>query len=160
VKLLEQVWDKIRKKHFSTRTKQAYVVWMKRFIVYHDKRHPKDMGGKEISQYLSHLASDPKVASATQNQALCAIVFLYKEVLGIEPGDLSRMERARKPERLPTVLNTEEAARVPAAMSGTHQLMAKLLHGCGMRLMDRLRLRVKDVKGCSGRAMSLLVPCH
>ncbi len=145
MKLLDQVRDKIRKKHYSIRTEQAYVEWIKRFTIFHGKRHPKDMGEKEISQYLSHLASDLKVASSTQNQALCALVFLYKQVLGVELGDFGAMDRAKKPERLPTVMSRHEVACVLNCMSGTHQVMAKLLYGCGLRLMECLRLRVKDI---------------
>ena len=154
MKLLDQVRDKIRRKHYSIRTEQAYVEWIRRFILFHGKRHPKDMGEREISQYLSHLASDLKVASSTQNQALCALVFLYKQVLGIELGEFVQMERAKKPERLPTVMSTQEAARVLAAMTGTHQLRAKLLYGCGLRLMECLRLRVKDVNLARTRSSS------
>lgn len=154
MKLLDQVRDKIRRKHYSIRTEQAYVEWIRRFILFHGKRHPKDMGEREISQYLSHLASDLKVASSKQNQALCALVFLYKQVLGIELGEFVQMERAKKPERLPTVMSTQEAARVLAAMTGTHQLRAKLLYGCGLRLMECLRLRVKDVNLARTRSSS------
>jgi integron integrase len=143
--LLDQVGEKIRKKHYSIRTEQAYVDWIRRFSIHHGKRHPKDMGESEISQYLSHLASDLEVSASTRNQALCALVFLYKQVLGIGLGDFGQMDRTKKPERLPTVLSREEVARVLVVMSGTHQLMAKLLCGCGLRLIEHLRLRVKDL---------------
>jgi integron integrase len=145
MKLLDQVRDIIRKKHYSIRTEQAYVDWMKRYIFFHDKRHPKDMGANEISAYLSYLARDRNVSASTQNQALNALVFLYKQVLGIEIGDLGPTERAKKPERLPTVMSREEVRRLLAAMTETHQLMAKLLYGCGLRLMKCARLRVKDI---------------
>ena len=145
MKLLDQVSHVIRKKHYSIRTEQAYLQWIKRFILFHNKRHPKDMGEKEISQYISHLATDRKVASSTQNQALNAIVFLYKQVLKIELGDFGHMERAKKPEKLPTVMSKKEVGQVLAEISGTHRLMAKLLYGCGLRLMECVRLRVKDV---------------
>lgn len=131
MKLLDQVRDIIRKKHYSIRTEQAYVDWMKRYIFFHDKRHPKDMGAKEISAFLSYLARDRNVSVSTQNQALNALVFLYKQVLGIEIGDLGPTARAKKPERLPTVMSCEEVRRLIAAMTGTHQLMAKLLYECG-----------------------------
>jgi len=104
MKLLDQVRDVVRKKHYSIRTEQAYVQWIRRFILFHNKRHPKDMGEIEISQYISYLATYRKVASSTQNQALNAIVFLYKQVLKIALGDFGHMERARRPEKLPTVM--------------------------------------------------------
>lgn len=143
--LLDQVRDVMRKKHYSIRTEQAYVEWTKRFILFHNKRHPKYMREKEVSQYLSHLATEQKVAASTQNQALNAIVFLYKHVLRIELGDFGRMERAKKPERLPTVMTRGEVNRILAAISGTYGLMAKLIYGCGLRLMECVRLRVKDI---------------
>ncbi len=145
MKLLDQVRDVIRKKHYSIRTEQAYVDWAKRYILFHNKHHPRDMGEKEIAQFISHLATDRKVASSTQNQALNAIVFLYKRVLNIELGDFGHMERAKKPEKLPTVMARTEVNKVISSMSGINQLMSKLLYGCGLRLMECVRLRVKDV---------------
>ena len=145
MRLLDQVREVIRKKHYSIRTEQAYLQWIRRFIFYHNKRHPKHMGEKEISQYISHLATHGKVAASTQNQALNALVFLYKHVLQIELGDFGPMERAKRPQRLPTVLTKEEAKRVLAAVPGTYGLMAKIIYGCGLRLMECVRLRVKDI---------------
>jgi integron integrase len=145
MKLLDQVIDVIRKKHYSIRTEQAYVDWIKRFIFFHGKRHPKDMGEKEISQYISHLAKVRNVAASTQNQALNAIVFLYRQVLRIDLGDFGPMERAKRPKRLPTVLTQEEAGRILDVMAGIQDLMAKLIYGCGLRLMECVRLRVKDI---------------
>ena len=145
MKLLDQVRDVIRKKHYSIRTEQAYVDWIRRYVLFHKKRHPKDMGEKEISQFISHLATARKVAASTQNQALNAIVFLYKRVLNVELGDFGHMERAKKPEKLPTVMSRDEAGRILASMTGIHQLMAKLLYGCGLRLMECVRLRVQDI---------------
>lgn len=145
MKLLDQVRDVIRKKHYSIRTEQAYVNWIRQYILFHKKCHPKDMGEKEISQYISHLATDRNVASSTQNQALNAIVFLYKYVLKIDLGDFGHMERAKRPERLPTVMTKGEVSRVLTAMSGIYALMAKLIYGCGLRLMECVRLRVKDI---------------
>lgn len=144
-KLLDRVRDAIRVKHYSIRTEQAYVNWIRRFILFHDKRHPKDMGAAEIEEYLTYLAVERNVAASTQNQALSALLFLYQNVL---KKDLDRpvdAVRAKKPKRLPTVLTREEAQQVLAAMSGTHQLIAKLLYGAGLRLIECLRLRVKDV---------------
>ena len=100
MRLLDPVREVIRKKHYSIRTEQAYVQWIRRFILFHDKRHPKHMGEKEISQYISYLATHGKVAASTQNQALNALVFLYKHVLQIELGDFGHMERAKRPKRL------------------------------------------------------------
>ena len=144
-KLLDRVRDAIRVKHYSIRTEQAYVNWVRRFILFHDKRHPKDMGAAEIEEYLTYLAVERNVAASTQNQALSALLFLYQNVL---KKDLDRpvdAVRAKKPKRLPTVLTREEAQQVLAAMSGTPQLIAKLLYGAGLRLIECLRLRVKDV---------------
>ena len=145
MKLLDQVRDVIRKKHYSIRTEQAYVDWIKRYILFHQKRHPKDMGENEIARFISFLATEKNVAASTQNQALNAIVFLYKHVLHIELGEFGHTERARKPERLPTVMTKTEVGQVLASMSGVYQLMTKLLYGCGLRLMECVRLRVKDI---------------
>ncbi len=146
MKLLDQVRQVIRKKHYSYRTEQTYVAWIKRFILFHGKKHPKDMGEKEISTYISHLAVNRNVAASTQNQALNAIVFLYKQVLNRKLGDFGPMERAKRPKRLPSVLTRKEADLVLTVMSGKYALMAKLLYGCGLRLMECLRLRVKDIE--------------
>ncbi|VAW30953.1 Integron integrase IntIPac [hydrothermal vent metagenome] len=144
-KLLDQVRDAIRIKHYSIRTEKAYADWIRRFIFYHDKRHPKQMGTREIEQFLSHLAISRNVAASTQNQALSALLFLYREVLHQELDRPVEALWAKKPKRLPVVLTKEEAMRVIVAMNGTHQLMLKLLYGTGMRLMECVRLRVKDI---------------
>ncbi len=145
LKLLDQVSEVMRFKHHSLRTEQAYRQWIKRFIFFHGKRHPKDMGPAEVRSFLNDLAARQGVAVSTQNQALNALVFLYREVLGLEFGDLGEFERPSRPARLPVVLRQEEAQRLLAAMTGTHQLMAQMLYGTGMRLMECVRLRVKDV---------------
>ena len=145
MKLLDQVRGIIRQRHYSIRTEQAYVQWIKKFILFHGKRHPKDMGEPEIARFISHLATNRRVAASTQNQALNAIVFLYKQVLNTELGDFGPMKRAKKPERLPTVLTKQEVGRVLSEMNGTYKLMAQLLYGSGLRLMECVRLRVKDV---------------
>ncbi len=142
-KLLDQVRDAIRLKHYSIRTEQAYVLWIKRFIFFHDKRHPREMGASEIEAFLTHLAVDQHVAASTQNQALNALLFLYREVLNIELERPINAMRAKKPKRLPTVLTKEEVRRVLGQLSGTHRLMASLLYGSGLRLMECVRLRVK-----------------
>ena len=144
-KLLDQVRDKIRVKHYSIRTETQYVQWIRRFILFHGKRHPKEMGAAEAEAFLTHLAVDGNVSASTQNQALSALLFLYREVLGMELPWLDHVVRAKKPQRLPTVLNREEVSLVLERMEGTYSLMAHLLYGTGMRLMECCRLRVKDV---------------
>jgi integrase len=143
-KLLDQVRDAIRLKHYSIRTEQAYIGWIKRYIFFHDVRHPAEMGAAEVEAFLTHLAVKENVAASTQNQALSALLFLYREVLHKDLGPIDAL-RARKPKRLPTVLTREEVRRVLDYLSGIHQLMAKLLYGSGLRLMECLRLRVKDI---------------
>jgi len=141
-KLLDQVRDALRLKHYSIRTENSYVDWIRRYILFHHKRHPAEMGAAEIEAFLTHLAVEEHVAASTQNQALSALLFLYREVLHQDLGPIDAL-RARKPKRLPTVLTRDEVQRLIAQMSGTHQLMAKLLYGSGLRLMECLRLRVK-----------------
>jgi len=143
--LLDQVRDRIRYKHYSIRTEKTYVTWIKRFIFYHNKRHPVEMGKDEIEQFLTHLAVNRQVSSSTQNQALSALLFLYKEVLGVELEWLENVERAKKSEKLPVVFTKNEARSVLAHLDGQYGLMAGLLYGGGLRLMECLRLRVKDV---------------
>lgn len=149
-KLLDQVRDAIRLKHYSIRTETAYVNWIKRYILFHKTdrgivRHPQEMGLPEIEAFLTYLAADQNVAASTQNQALSALLFLYRDVLQKDLGGFVDAVRAKKPKRLPTVLTKEEVRRVIGCMSGIHQLMAKLLYGSGLRLMECARLRVKDI---------------
>ncbi len=144
-KLLDQVREKIRLRHYSIRTEQAYVSWIKRYILFHEKRHPNEMGQSDIEAFLSHLAIDRKVSASTQNQAFNALLFLYRHVLEKEIGDNINAVRAKKPKRLPTVMAKDETVKVINALSGVHQLMAKLLYGSGLRLMECARLRVKDM---------------
>ncbi len=143
-KLLDQVRDVLRLKHYAIRTEETYVDWIRRFILLHDKRHPREMGEAEVTAFLTHLAVDRTVAASTQNQALAALLFLYHEVLRQDLGPIEPV-RAKQPQRLPVVLSRDEVRRVLDELSGVHQLMAKLLYGAGMRLMECLRLRVKDV---------------
>ncbi len=133
VKLLDQVRNRIRVKHYSIRTEEAYVSWIKRFILFHDKRHPKEMGSKEIEAFLTNLAVRGKVASSTQNQAFNAILFLYNQVLKLDVFDKIDAIRAKPPERLPVVLSEQEAIGVIDAISGVQQLMVKILYGAGLR---------------------------
>lgn len=144
-RLLDQVRDAIQRRHFSYRTEQSYVHWIKRFIFFSDKRHPRDMGGAEVTAFLSHLARDRDVAAATQNQALAALLFLYKEVLGQALPWLDQIERAKRPARVTTVLSVAEVQRLLAQMQGAKWLMASLLYGAGLRLRECLNLRVKDI---------------
>ena len=145
-KLLERVRDVVRRKQYSIRTEQVYVDWIKRFILYHKKRHPSEMGEEEVAEFLTHLARDRNVAPATQNQALSALLFLYKEVLKQDIGWLQNVERARKPSKLPVVLSHAEMKRVFAHLHGVSKLMAGLLYGGGLRLMECMRLRVHPVR--------------
>ncbi len=144
-KLLDQMRQTIRRKGYSRRTEQAYTNWVRRFILYHDKRHPAEMGPAEIEAFLTHLAVDLEVAASTQNQALQAILFLYREVLDRPIGQRLDYLYAKRPQRLPTVLTREEAQRTLAALEGTPKLVAQLLYGSGLRLLEALRLRVKDL---------------
>jgi len=147
-KLLDQVRDAIRLKHYSRRTEESYVHWVKRFILFHDKRHPNDMGRPEIEAFLTHLATHEHVAASTQNQALAALLFLYRNVLHCDDPALFEslnMARAEKPAHLPTVLTKEQVTRIIQFVPGEYQLMARLLYGSGLRLMECLRLRVMDI---------------
>jgi integron integrase len=144
-KLLEQVRDKLRLNHYSIRTEQSYVDWIKRYILFHDKRHPKDLGARDVEVFLTHLAVAGKVSASTQNQAKSALLFLYREVLEIRLPWLDNITQAKAPKRLPVVLTVSEAREVLSRMNGSHLLIASLLYGGGMRLMEAVRLRVKDV---------------
>jgi integron integrase len=144
-RLLDQVRGAIRRRNYSYRTEEVYVQWIRRFIYFSGKRHPAGMGGEEVTAFLNHLAMDRNVAAATQNQALSALLFLYKEVLEQALPWLKDLERAKRPARLPTVLTRREVKHLLAAMSGTKWLMASLLYGAGLRLTECLKLRIKDV---------------
>jgi integron integrase len=143
--LLEVVQQKIRVKHYSIRTETQYLQWVKRFILFHNKRHPREMGGKEVEAFLSHLATHGNVSSSTQNQALSALLFLYREVLGQVLPWMDDVVRAKKPQRLPVVLSKQEVAKILDHMQGTYGLIARLLYGTGMRIMECCRLRVQDI---------------
>src|ERR687891_493464 len=142
-KLLDQVREAIRMRHYSIRTEEAYVSWIKRFILFHGKRHPLEMGEDEITRFLSALAVHEQVSASTQNQALCALVFLYRYVLGLNLGWLDDVVRAKRPQRLPVVLTRLEVKALLGALEGVHWIMASLLYGAGLRLLECLRLRVK-----------------
>jgi integron integrase len=144
-RLLDQVRDRIRFKHYSLRTEQAYVDWIKRFIRFHGNRHPSDLSSAHVEAFLTHLAVDLQVAASTQNQAQSALLFLYREVLAHELPLLDGVRRAKMPVRLPVVLTREKVARVLDALHGPHRLFGKLLYGTGLRIMEAARLRIKDV---------------
>jgi integron integrase len=144
-RLLEQVRRRLRAKHYSLRTEQAYLYWIRRFIIANGKRHPRLMGAPEVEAFLSHLANEGKVSASTQNQALSAVLFLYRQVLGIELPWMENVTRAKRPRRLPAVLSVAEVQDVLARMEGRPWLIASLLYGTGLRLMECLRLRVQDV---------------
>ncbi|MFH1528482.1 MAG: integron integrase [Bacteroidota bacterium] len=145
VKLLDQVRITLRTKHYSIRTEQSYVYWIKKFIIFHNKKHPKEMGAVEINHFLSHLANNDNVAASTQNQALCALLFLYNKVLSQKVDDLGDVIRAKKPKKIPIVLTFEEVRLVLNQLSGVSRLMVNLLYGSGLRQMECLRLRAQDI---------------
>jgi integron integrase len=144
-KLLLRVRNILRTRHYSRRTEQAYLAWIRRFILFHRRRHPSEMGPAEINRFLSHLAITEKVSASTQTQALSAILFLYRHVFGREVGDLGEIVRARKTRRLPVVLTRQEVQAVLGQLKGDNKLMAGLMYGSGVRLMECLRLRVQDL---------------
>ena len=144
-RLLTRVRERIRLKHYSIRTEQAYVDWIRRFIHFHGKRHPVTLGAPEVEAFLTDLAVTRNVAAPTQNQAKSALLFLYKEVLDVELRCLEDIQSARAPQRLPVVLTRDEVLRVLASLHGTHALIGRLLYGTGMRVMEAMRLRIKDV---------------
>lgn len=144
-KLLDRLRAAIRVKHYSLRTEQAYVHWTKRYILHHGKRHPQDMGAPEVEAFLSHLATDRHVSASTQNQALAALLFLYRQVLGIELPWLDNLTRAKQRQRVPVVLSQQEMQRLLRNVSGVEGTVIRLLYGTGMRISEALRLRVMDV---------------
>ncbi len=144
-RLIDQTRNVLRLFHYSIRTEETYIQWIKRFIYFHNKRHPKDMGEKEVRSFLTYLAVSKHVSASTQNQALSAILFLYRRVLDLKLDWIDDVVRAKRPKRLPVVLSRDEVRRILSSMSGTNALVAKLLYGTGMRLMEALRLRVQDI---------------
>lgn len=168
---LNRVREIIRTRHYSIRTEQSYTHWVKRYILFHKKRHPKTLGEAEVAAFLTHLAVNRQVSPSTQNQALNALVFLYRHVLEQPLGDILGAVRAKRPERLPVILTRTEVRQVFANLDGPHWLPACLLYGSGLRLMECLRLRVKDLdfdhraitvrcgKGGKDRVVTLPDPC-
>jgi integrase len=144
-KLFERIHETFRLKHFSPRTEKSYLYYIKDFLRYHQMRPPRDMGADEIRQYLSYLAVEKQVAASTQNIALSALLFLYKQVLKVELPYIDNIERAKQPDRLPVVFTQDEVRRILAELDGLPHLVASLLYGSGMRLGECVRLRVKDL---------------
>jgi len=144
-RLLDRVREATRARHYSRRTEKAYVAWIRRFILFHGKRHPLEMGGPEVTRFLTSLAVEGHVAGSTQNQALSALLFLYREVLAQELPWLDNIVRAKRTARLPVVLTRDEVRAVIRQLRGVHRLMAILLHGAGLRLLEAARVRVKDI---------------
>jgi integron integrase len=144
-RLLDRVRESLRVRHLSLRTEKAYLHWIRRYILFHGKRHPQEMGEAEVNAFLTHLAVEKRVSASTQTQALCALVFLYRTVLDRELGELDGLIRARRRRRLPVVLSRDEVKSLFARLEGVEHLFFSLLYGTGMRLSEGLRLRVKDV---------------
>jgi integron integrase len=144
-KLLDQVSDVARFRHLSLRTEEAYRNWIKRYIFYHGKRHPNELDAEHVRSFLTHLAVNQNVSASTQNQAFNALLFLYRQVLKAEPLNIEGVERARHSRRLPVVFTKAEATAVISRMKDEHQLIAGLLYGAGLRIMEAVRLRVKDI---------------
>ncbi len=142
---LKQVRDLIRVKHLSIRTEETYLGWIRRFILFHNKKHPEEMGAAEVQVFLTHLAVEGNVAASTQNQAFAALLFLYRDVLQKPLGNIESVVRAKQPKRIPDVFTKQEAQRVLAYLRGEEWLVANLLYGAGLRLLEALRLRVKDL---------------
>ncbi|WP_240099822.1 integron integrase [Thermomonas flagellata] len=150
---MDEVRARIRARHYSLRTEQAYLGWIRQFIVANGMRHPRTLGGAEVEAFLTRLAVERHVAASTQNQALSALLFLYREVLGIQLPWMESVVRAKRPQRLPSVLSVDEVRRLLAMLEGRAWLMASLLYGTGIRLMECLRLRVKDVDFARGEIL-------
>jgi integron integrase len=144
-RLLDQLRQRIRYRHYSRRTEVAYSQWVRRFIHFHGTRHPRELGAEHVAAFLSSLANDRHVAASTQNQALAALLFLYKDVLGIELPWMDGITRARRPKRVPDVLTVADIHAMFSHLSGVHSLMARLMYGSGIRLSECLQLRVKDI---------------
>ena len=145
-KVLDQLRERIRYLHYSLRTEDAYVYWVRFYIRFHGRRHPKEMGGPEVEAFLSWLANERKISASTHKVALCALLFFYGKVLGVDLPWMTEVRRPRTRKRLPVVLSREEVANIFELMEGEHRLLAQLLYGTGMRISEGLRLRVKDVE--------------
>ena len=143
---MEQYSEFLRNRHYSLRTEKTYVGWVRQYILYHNKRHPREMGVTEINEFITHLVNQKTVAASTQNQAISAILFLYRNVLAIQLDEKALVPiRPTKPKRVPTVLSRDEARKVIANMDGVHKIMTQIMYGSGLRLMEVMRLRLKDL---------------
>ena len=142
--LIDDVREALRLRHYSARTEEAYAGWVRRFILFHNKRHPREMGAAEVRRFLSHLALDGQVSASTQNQALSGVLFLYRNVLHIAIGSIENVPRARTPIHVPVVLSRDEVARIMKHVDGVAWIIVALLYGAGLRLQECLELRVKD----------------
>jgi integron integrase len=152
-RLFDAVVESVRVRHLSLRTEEAYIQWIKRYLQFHNFRHPAEMATAEINQFLSHLAVQGQVSASTQNQAFSALLFLYQRVLKVDPGRITGVIRANRPKRLPVVLSREEVARVLDKLTGVYHLVGLLLYGSGLRLLECLRLRVKDIEWDLGQIL-------
>jgi site-specific recombinase XerD len=161
-KLLERARARMRARHLSLRTERTYLQWMRRYILFHGKRHPAEMGEAEINAFLTHLAVERRISASTQTQALSALLYLYREILEKPVGELEGLIRAKRTHRMPVVLTREEVRRVLGELIGTERLFLTLLYGTGLRLMEGLRLRVKDLDFGHGQILGLSKPatCH
>jgi len=152
-KLLDQVRHRLRYRHYALATERTYLHWIRRYILFHNKRHPKDLDGQSVSDFLTHLAVREQVAASTQNQALNALVFLYREILGCDLGELPEIIRPQKPVRLPTVLTPSEVQRVLSVLKQPHLTIAQLMYGAGLRVGEALKLRIMDIDFERGEIM-------
>ena len=146
VKVLDQLRERVRYLHYSLRTEKTYVYWVRFYIRFHHRRHPAEMGGREVDQFLSWLVTTRNISASTHRQALCALLFFYNKVLGVELPWMDDIERPQLRRRLPVVLTREEVARLFSEMEGEHRLFAQILYGTGMRITEGLQLRVKDIE--------------
>ncbi len=145
-KLLDQYSEVLRNLHYSARTEKTYISWVRKYILYHNKRHPREMGTRQINEFITSLANQKNIAASTQNQAISAVLFLYRHVLLIDLDEKALVSiRPTRPKRLPTVLSKDEAKKVIAKMTGIYKVMAQIMYGSGLRLMEVLRLRIKDL---------------
>jgi len=144
-RLLEQVRTRMRYLHYSPKTEQSYIYWIRNYILFHDKQHPRDLGPEAVGEYLNYLAERERVAASTQNQALSAIIFLYKQILEIDPGQIPAFSYARRPKRLPVVLSREEIGAILDCLREPYKTMAGLMYGAGLRVSECYSLRILDV---------------
>lgn len=158
--LIQRYREELKVRHYARRTVSSYVHWLRRFLRFHRMRHPREMGEAEINAFLSHLATEERVSASTQNQALAALLFLYRTVLGGDVGNLEGVIRARRRPRLPVVMTVDEVRAVLSHLGGAEALVAQLLYGSGLRLMEALRLRIKDLDVLSQQVVQWSMRCE